>query len=174
MPKFLILHAIKPDFDSKPQMPIAQKYEAIAIVETVDIVDVFRVSNHIDSNWTQNPEVKELWSDPNRTRSTSVGDIVVTADGKAHLCASFSWEEIPDADLEFVDPEIRLLQPYRCPSCGEKLEVTQENNFDINPVTGKLEGPVMKMTTFRCSSCSWNSEDQKDPIVQEILEINKE
>lgn len=110
MARFLILHAIDPDFNSKVQTPITQKYKAIGIVDTFDIIDVFRVSNHIDDNWTNNSEVKELWSDPNKTRSTSVGDIVVTADGKAHLCASFGWEEIPDADLEFIDSEMRLLQ----------------------------------------------------------------
>lgn len=63
----------------------------VADVETSSLGDVFRITNHIDSDWTRNPEVVKLYAE--QVRSTSVGDVVVL-EGKAHRCLMCGWGEI--------------------------------------------------------------------------------
>lgn len=84
-------------------------YEAVALLRARDLEDAYRASNHIDTRWTDNPEV--LWVQrrsaafPAGPRSTSVGDLVVAitlADGPdgqhvaatAHLVASFGFRQL--------------------------------------------------------------------------------
>lgn len=51
------------------------KYRRVAEVDVVDLEDAFRCTNHIDHNWTENPEVIAVHvATP---RSTSVGDVLV-------------------------------------------------------------------------------------------------
>lgn len=81
-------------------------YEVVALLRAQDLEDAYRASNHIDTRWTDNPEV--LWVQansedfPHGSRSTSVGDLIVTlsfADGPegrhvvatAHVVASFGF-----------------------------------------------------------------------------------
>jgi hypothetical protein len=69
-----------------------QGYSKVAVVEARDLCDTYRITNHIDAAWYDNPEVVELLND--QARSTSVGDVVVDEAGRAHLCACFGWEEL--------------------------------------------------------------------------------
>jgi len=91
--KYRVYHAINPTFGfgKKPEFP--SEYELVATVESAGIEDVFRITNHIDHDWTKNPEVIELFH--NRPRSTSVGDVVVV-DEKAHYCDMVGWKEIDE------------------------------------------------------------------------------
>lgn len=68
------------------------KYEVVANVRTDSLDTAFRMTNHIDRDWTTNPGVVTVGAGP--FRSTSVGDIVIDPDGKRHLCASFGWKEV--------------------------------------------------------------------------------
>lgn len=52
---------------------------------------VFELTNHIDSNWTQNKEVKAL---RDKVRSTSVGDLVQVNDGRYFYCDMVGWKEV--------------------------------------------------------------------------------
>lgn len=81
-------------FDKDAGKDFPEGYSLAASVECDNIDEVFRVTNHIDESWTENPEVKEL-HDP-RPRSTSVGDVVVSEDenNQAYLCAGMGWEKI--------------------------------------------------------------------------------
>jgi len=72
-----------------PKFP--DEYVLAADVNTDDIDDVFRLTNNIDRNWDENEEVNATGKS---LRSTSVGDVVVDAEGKALICASMGWEEI--------------------------------------------------------------------------------
>jgi hypothetical protein len=46
----------------------------VATVETFNPEDAYRLTNHIDSDWTKNPGVHAL---EGNHRSTSVGDLIV-------------------------------------------------------------------------------------------------
>ncbi len=66
-------------------------YYWVANVRTRNIGDVFRVTNHIDEAWWENPEIFEY----NESRSTSVGDVVFdVAAGTYHLCMPAGWKEL--------------------------------------------------------------------------------
>ncbi len=81
MPLFKIYHAIKPTFMDPEAADLAAfpaGYEAVAVVDAVDIDDTFELTNHIDHDWTTNKGVLALKS---RARSTSIGDVVEAEDG---------------------------------------------------------------------------------------------
>ena len=67
-----------------------------------NLEDVFRLTNHIDHDWTKNPEVKAFGNEHrafgNEHRSTSVGDIVVTETGDRYICQSFGWKKLENAE----------------------------------------------------------------------------
>jgi hypothetical protein len=98
---FKVYHAIEPgfgDFDAE-RVRWPGNFEAVAWVEARNIDDVFRITNHIDSNWTENPEVKRLLTPVDRTRSTSVGDVVLDfATGKLYAVAGVGWKQIGDVN----------------------------------------------------------------------------
>jgi hypothetical protein len=77
---------------SEPSFPA--DYNRVAVVECVDVDDVFRATNHIDSNWMENPEVVTRIA--SEARSTSVGDVVeeFKPGGKKFLCANVGWKEV--------------------------------------------------------------------------------
>ena len=50
-------------------------YTKVAVVDATCIEQVFELTNHIHSDWTDNPEIKEL-PEGRAMRSTSVGDVV--------------------------------------------------------------------------------------------------
>jgi hypothetical protein len=90
--KYSIWHAKNPTFGfgEKPKFP--EEYENVALIGADSIDDVFRITNHIDSDWRMNPEVFESFKD--RVRSTSVGDVVVDEEGTSFYCAPVGWTKI--------------------------------------------------------------------------------
>lgn len=69
-------------------------YTLVATVEASCLGEVFQLTNHIDSNWTENAEVIELFTPKDRTRSTSVGDIVSDENGHFHRVQPSGWMEV--------------------------------------------------------------------------------
>jgi hypothetical protein len=67
-------------------------YVKVADVEVDDLEHAFSTSNHIDSSWQENPNVLNLYK--SHPRSTSVGDIMVTGEGKTFYVDSFGFKEI--------------------------------------------------------------------------------
>ena len=53
---------------------LEMKYESVANVETDTLDSVYKLTNHIHSNWTTNDNVIALHGDQHR--STSIGDVV--------------------------------------------------------------------------------------------------
>jgi len=94
--KFTVWHAkneaMVRGLASEPKFP--EDYRRVAVVECKDVDDVFRATNHIDSDWTKNPEVVTMVAES--ARSTSVGDVVeeFKPDGKKWLCAMVGWKEL--------------------------------------------------------------------------------
>lgn len=50
---------------------------------------VFELTNHIDHDWTHNPEI--IWH-ADRVRSTSVGDVILDSRGARHFIDSFGFK----------------------------------------------------------------------------------
>ena len=90
--KYKIYHAKNPTFGFGQDPKFPEEYEEVAIVEANSVDDTFKITNHIDENWTRNPEVVELIN--HNPRSTSVGDVVEDEDGKFHYCDMVGWKEI--------------------------------------------------------------------------------
>lgn len=95
---FTVLHAkeFEPMFKAEEILAKAKdpkKFNLVATVKSDTLGDVFRITNHIDHNWEDNPEVAILFKAGNR--STSVGDLVVENDsGKIWACMPSGWEEV--------------------------------------------------------------------------------
>ena len=70
-------------------------YDWVADVRARNIDDVFRVTNHIDEAWWENPEIFEY----KESRSTSIGDVIFdVAAGTYHLCMPAGWKKVTDGD----------------------------------------------------------------------------
>lgn len=91
--KYKVYHAINPTFGFGKQPEFPNEYELVAEVECDGVEDVFRITNHIDTNWTGNPEVIEVYK-TNGCRSTSVGDMAVDQNGKAFYCDMVGWKDV--------------------------------------------------------------------------------
>ena len=96
--KFKVYHAINPTFGFGDRPKYPSDYKQVAIVEAEDIEEVFRITNHIDDNWENNPEVLEVIG--NGHRSTSVGDIVVDENGVVNRCEIVGWVKVPPSIVE--------------------------------------------------------------------------
>ena len=89
--KFEVYHAVEPTFGFGPKLVFPTDYEKVALIEAEDIGDTFRITNHIEHDWTTNPEVIKVYG---RCRSTSVGDVMVNEDGTKFYCDMVGWKEI--------------------------------------------------------------------------------
>ncbi|CAN7769917.1 hypothetical protein LJR290_007470 [Variovorax sp. LjRoot290] len=66
-------------------------FELVAEVEGEDLDRAFSATNHIDSDWSTNRDVKVMTRNPRR--STSVGDLVVR-DGVTYVVDKFGFSKI--------------------------------------------------------------------------------
>lgn len=69
------------------------EFELVGIVTSEDLNDAYRLTNHIDYNWTENDEVAT--PEGVQPRSSSVGDIFVL-DDEVHLVARCGFTKIKD------------------------------------------------------------------------------
>lgn len=65
--------SMKESFAAEP-LPLSM-YTKVAVVNATCVEEVFQLTNHIYSDWTENPEIQELPAG-RAVRSTSVGDVV--------------------------------------------------------------------------------------------------
>ena len=87
------------DLGTKPEFNV-ENYEEVALVNVPDddLERAYYLTNNIDHSWFLNhecfptDEVRERGG----CRSTSIGDVLVLSDGRALLCASCGWREIPN------------------------------------------------------------------------------
>ncbi len=90
--KYHVWHAKNPTFGFGVEPKFPEGYELVALITSESLNDTFRITNHIDKAWTSNPEVIDIYK--NQPRSTSVGDVVVDANGNANRCESMGWKTI--------------------------------------------------------------------------------
>jgi len=69
-----------------------QNYEMVALVETDDIDRAYRLTNHIDQNWGENPGVWVRYGAKNR--STSMGDVIADMQNDAFYCDMVGWKKV--------------------------------------------------------------------------------
>lgn len=88
-----VFHAIKPTFGLSylPEPKFPADFELVAEVDTDNLDEAFRLTNHIDQSWYENEDVKTI----KKSRSTSVGDVIVVS-GSAYRCKSLGWEKCND------------------------------------------------------------------------------
>lgn len=80
-----------------------------AIVETNDPEIAYRLTQHVDRPWHESSQVRAV----TRSRSTSVGDVLETEDGRLLLVAPFGFTELPDASLPAASsPLIQSLHSF--------------------------------------------------------------
>lgn len=91
---FTLYHANSRDTRGfcEPSMWKERRDEYIKVARVnCTLSQLFTATNHIDTDWRNNPEVVELFGD--RHRSTSVGDVAVDeTTGQAYMCASVGWD----------------------------------------------------------------------------------
>jgi hypothetical protein len=75
----------------KPPDVWPDNYQLVAAVNTNELETAFLLTNHIDQAWQENDGV---FTFVGSCRSTSVNDVVVTPDGKAHVCLEQGWKEL--------------------------------------------------------------------------------
>jgi hypothetical protein len=72
-------------------------YQEVAHVEADNIENVFRLTNHVDEDWTEGPAITRVKSP---CRSTSVGDIVMDDSFNLYKCASFGFDMLSEEASE--------------------------------------------------------------------------
>lgn len=91
-------------------------YREVAHVECENIHQVFPITNHIDHDWTTNEGVI-LHAE--RCRSTSVGDLVLAADGELHVCASSGWRQLGAEARDSFIAQLERGVPVLDPGSGQ-------------------------------------------------------
>jgi hypothetical protein len=89
--KYKVFHVVEPTFQPTVPTDFPKGFEMVAeVVTDLGLEDVYRVTNHVNDPWWENPEVKVH----RKRRSTSVGDVVEDETGKRFLCNLAGWMEI--------------------------------------------------------------------------------
>ena len=77
------------------------EYELVATVESDSMDAAFQLTNHIDYDWRKNDNVDPVTYDiPTGPRSTSVGDLMVKADGTLHRVTCIGFKQIDGVSRE--------------------------------------------------------------------------
>lgn len=71
-------------------------FREVAVISASSIDEIFRLSNHIDDDWTQGASVLRA---ADARRSTSVGDIAMdVSTGDLYACASIGWKPLTESE----------------------------------------------------------------------------
>ncbi len=86
-----VWHAKNPTFGFGEHPTFPGDYALAGRVHSDQLDIVFEQTNNICAPWTENDLVE---AEPGTQRSTSVGDVVVTPDGRHWRCDNCGWTEI--------------------------------------------------------------------------------
>ncbi len=73
---------------------LEREYNLVAVVDSANLDDGFTSTNHIESDWQENDNVTAL---PGRHRSTSVGDLIVSADDVTYVVEGTGFAKLGSA-----------------------------------------------------------------------------
>lgn len=79
-------------------------YEMVAVVPALGLEEAWRLTNHGDSSWNENPALVACLGSP---RSSSVGDLF-ESDGVWSLCKSVGFKEV---DFSMLSPDASAQRP---------------------------------------------------------------
>jgi hypothetical protein len=98
--RFTVWH-LMPEFTRDAYTKVEDRLSRFTLVATVEAPcyqAVFDFTNHgvpgRADNWTDNPEVVELFTPKDRTRSTSVGDLVSDENGTFYRVEGMGWRVV--------------------------------------------------------------------------------
>ena len=80
----------EPDWDIARNFPRSYRYAGRVFVDSID--DVFRLTNHIDCDWTT--QVPHVEAAPGPQRSTSVGDVIIDIKGQRFGVMPFGYAKL--------------------------------------------------------------------------------
>lgn len=78
-------------FNENDPFEFPKDFTLVAKVQTDDLDVAFEKTNTIEKPWWENEGVEAFAT---RVRSASVGDMLVDAEGKKHLVASFGFNQV--------------------------------------------------------------------------------
>lgn len=102
MGRYMVCHDTTPSFrvDMARVKKFFMSFDKVAIVEAENIDEVYRLTNHIDRAWQENPEV--VWG-RKLARSTSVGDVILDyGKDEAWVCDRVGWTKVLGWRAEIV------------------------------------------------------------------------
>lgn len=73
-------------YDDEP-INFPEEYTLVAIVETNDVDEAYKMTQHLGLNWGENPKVTLI----NPSRSSTYGDVFVNDDGVEWFCDLYGW-----------------------------------------------------------------------------------
>ena len=117
---FKLFHACPrvewPFEDYLPKQP-GREYRRVADIAVDNINDVFRLTQNLETPWTDGPYVRMAEM---RRRSTSIGDVIQTEDGRTFVVAPLGLEEVTAAE---PDPEVLHVRFARRPQLPSDCEL---------------------------------------------------
>ena len=102
MGRYLVYHRKLPTFEVKLGLQTAKLvwdeawprgFDLVAAVRADGLERAFYLTNHVESDWTKNDDVKYV-GPAEGSRSTSVGDVVVDPAGQAWRCEGCGWSKV--------------------------------------------------------------------------------
>ena len=82
-----------------PAEPVSKfDYDFVATIDANDLNTAWRLTQNVDTLWVTEEYVEPAFPYTEGCQSSSVGDVFVTEDGKAHLVENVGFREV-----EFVD-----------------------------------------------------------------------
>ena len=99
-----------------PETPDLRRLYLAAIVDTDEPRIAYYFTQHLGMDWFEHPNVTAVV----RSRSTSVGDVLETEDGRLLLVAPFGFTEFTDKSLPAENSA--LMQALRALVAGEEMD----------------------------------------------------
>lgn len=115
-------HSLDVNPASGPESPDLEGLFLAAIVDTDDPEQAYHLTQHVDADWYDHPAVTTVV----RSRSTSIGDVLETEDGRLLLVASFGFRELAGRSLPARQTALmRLLRARAAAGKGQQEGVLQ-------------------------------------------------
>lgn len=151
-----------PDFlefyrGERAETPDLRRLYLAATVDTEEPEIAYRFTQHLGMEWFEHPNVTTVV----HSRSTSVGDVLATEDGRLLLVAPFGFKELPDASLPAASST--LIQTLRSLTTEEGLQ-----RETASEVTGKVYH-IYTALLFAASVLEALAEDVDRPDPQQAL-----
>jgi hypothetical protein len=151
-----------PDFlefyrGASEQTPDLRRLYLAAIVDTEEPEIAYRFTQHLGMEWFEHPNVTTVV----HSRSTAVGDVLATEDGRLLLVASFGFKELADASL---------------PAASSALVQTLRSLTPVEGVQGETAAELTRQVShlytsllFAASVLEVLAEDVDRPDPQQVL-----